>query len=119
MGELISFDTMPGAGRLVPGGLRPAWHPIYESTAAALPAALAARRPGFLLHDSDESYENQMFEFGAAWDRRGGGLVLISVRDHVGALADFAGAHGMRCSSPSSRAIISNSGRVIGIAASD
>ena len=43
-GELVSFDTMPGAGAMVPAGLRIHWQPIYSDAVASLDAVIGIAR---------------------------------------------------------------------------
>jgi hypothetical protein len=95
-GELISFDTMPGVGSLVPDRLRARWSPVYEPSQTALRARLRGRRVGLLTHDSDPSAQHQRLEFGAALEDGADELVLMTVWDAAGALAPFAAEHGLR-----------------------
>jgi hypothetical protein len=95
-GELISFDTMPGVGALVPDRLRARWRPVYEPTETALRACLRGRRVGLLTHDSDPGAQHQRMEFDAARDHAADELVLMTVWDAAGALEPFAAEHDLR-----------------------
>ena len=90
-GELISIDIDDGAGALVEKGLRADWHPIFGSTYDVLKPAIAGRRVGMLIHDSDHTYECERFEFEAALDAPADPIALISDNAHAStALPDLA-----------------------------
>ncbi len=88
-GRLVSIDYVPEggpaflpegrqAGWLVPDGLRGRWDFISGKTSEKLPPLLD--RDGkidIFIHDSEHTYENMLFEYGAAWPHlKEGGLLL-------------------------------------------
>lgn len=76
-GELISFDTNPHAGRLVPDQLRAGWHRVIGNTSDMLAHVLQGRRVGVLFQDTPHTEENQRIEFGAALDHAAPSLMLV------------------------------------------
>lgn len=82
-GRLLSVDVDPSAGWLVDERLREHWEPIYESTFTALPKALEGQEVGMIVHDSDHTYECELFEFQAAVDHAAGRLALVSDNSHA------------------------------------
>jgi hypothetical protein len=82
-GRLVSVDIDPAAGWLVDDSLRARWQPLYESTFTALPEALAGRRVGMLIHDSDHTYECENFEFRQAVEHADGAVALVSDNSHA------------------------------------
>jgi hypothetical protein len=90
-GELISIDIDKGAGTLVESALRADWRPLFGSTYDVLKPAIAGRKVGMLIHDSDHTYECERFEFGAALDSAADSIALISDNAHASsALPDLA-----------------------------
>jgi predicted O-methyltransferase YrrM len=85
-------------GWLVPQGLRDAWHLELGKSSQLLPRLLD--RLGAIdafFHDSEHSYYNMRFEFGAAWPRLSKAGVLISDDvDTNAAFSDFVGGLGLR-----------------------
>lgn len=82
-GTLLSVDVDPAAGWLVDDGLRARWEPVYESTFTALPRLLDGREVGMLVHDSDHTYECELFEFTQAVAHRAPQLTLVSDNAHA------------------------------------
>jgi hypothetical protein len=90
-GELVSIDIDDGAGSLVEKGLRADWRPVFGSTYDVLEPAIAGKKVGMLIHDSEHSYECERFEFGAALDAADDPIALISDNAHAStALPDLA-----------------------------
>jgi hypothetical protein len=90
-GELVSVDTNPGAGWLVPDSLSGRWTRLIGSSYDVLPAALDGRQVGVFVHDSDHSYECEHFELKTALDHAAPSLALITDNAHVtDALKDVA-----------------------------
>jgi methyltransferase family protein len=90
-GELISIDIDDGAGVLVEKALRADWRPVFGSTYDVLKPAIAGRKVGMLIHDSDHTYECERFEFEAALDAAADPIALISDNAHAStALPDLA-----------------------------
>jgi hypothetical protein len=90
-GELISIDIDHGAGVLVENALRADWQPIFGSTYDVLKPAIAGRKVGMLIHDSDHTYECERFEFEAALEAAADPIALISDNAHAStALPDLA-----------------------------
>jgi hypothetical protein len=97
-GELISIDTNPGAGWLVPDSLRGRWRRVIGSSFDELPGALADREVGVFIHDSDHSYECEHFELTTALEHASPSLALITDNAHVTtALQDVAEQAGADC----------------------
>ena len=94
-GRLMSFDLLPGSGRLVSERYRANWELVIGSTFDTLPGALAGRSVGMFVHDSLNTYECEQFEFGVAMKHADARLLLISNRAAVGGLRDVAKAHGL------------------------
>lgn len=82
-GRLMSVDVDPAAGWLVDHRLRSGWEPIYESTFTALPRALDGEEVGMIVHDSDHTYECELFEFETAVAHAAPRLALVSDNSHA------------------------------------
>jgi hypothetical protein len=95
-GRLKSFDIMPGSGWLVSERARSDWELVIGSTFDTLERALDGEQVGLFIHDSQNTYECERFEFGVALDRAAERMVLISNRAPIGGLRDIAAEHGMR-----------------------
>jgi hypothetical protein len=90
-GELISIDISDQTGTLVEKDLRDHWHPVFGSTYDVLGPAVAGRKVGMLIHDSDHTYECERFEFETALATASDPIALISDNAHAtSALPDLA-----------------------------
>jgi hypothetical protein len=76
-GELMSFDTVSGAGGIVREQARRGWHRFVGSTKDLLLPALEGRRVDILFQDTPHTEENQRFEFSAALSHAGPNLLLF------------------------------------------
>jgi Methyltransferase domain len=95
-GTLLSVDVDPAAGWLVDDRLRQRWEPVHESTFTALPRLLRGREVGMLIHDSDHTYDCELFEFTQAIEHRAGQVTLVSDNAHAtSALRDVAAENGV------------------------
>ncbi len=77
------------SGWLVPDDRRDRWTLLLGKSQDLLPGALT---PGvdMFIHDSEHSYENQLFEFRAAWKAlRSGGVLVATDINWSGAFDDF------------------------------
>ncbi len=91
-GELHSIEISRDVGSLVSGMDASRWHLHVGKPRVTLLGVMGKfRQIDLFLHDSDHSYDNMLFEFKAAYDRLGGGGVIVSddVNWH-GAFVDFA-----------------------------
>jgi hypothetical protein len=95
-GRLKSFDIMPGSGWLVGERHRPNWQLTIGSTYDTLEPALEGGEVGVIIHDSENTYESEQFEFGVALRHAADRLLLMTNRAPVGGLRDFAAEHGLR-----------------------
>lgn len=95
-GHLMSFDIMPGSGWLVGERFRPHWELVIGSTLDTLADALAGHEVGLFIHDSQNTYDFERFEFETALRHAADRLVLISNRAPVGGLRDIASERGLR-----------------------
>jgi len=108
-GKLVSVDYVPEggpaflpegrlAGWLVPEELRGRWEFISGRTSEKLPPLLD--RDGeidIFIHDSEHTYENMKFEYGAAWPHlKEGGLLLSDDTGFNPAFGEFAERTGSR-----------------------
>jgi methyltransferase family protein len=82
-GRLVSVDTNPGAGWLVPDSLRGRWTRLVGSSYEQLPSALDGHEVGVFIHDSDHSYECEHFELTTARAHAAPSLALITDNAHV------------------------------------
>jgi hypothetical protein len=95
-GRLISVDVDPTAGWLVHESLRRDWTPVYESTFTALPELLTREQVGMLVHDSDHTYECELFEFQQAVCHPAECIALVSDNAHAtSALRDVCSSLGV------------------------
>jgi hypothetical protein len=95
-GRLISVDVDPTAGWLVHESLRGDWTPVYESTFTALPELLTREQVGMLVHDSDHTYECELFEFQQAVCHPAECIALVSDNAHAtSALRDVCSSLGV------------------------
>jgi Methyltransferase domain len=92
-GELMSFDTDPGAGSFVRGQLRRGWHRYTGSTHELLLPALEGRRVNLLFQDTPHTEANQRFEFLAALSHAAPQLVLVDDSGWAHTLAAIAAEH--------------------------
>lgn len=94
-GELISVDSDPSMGWVVPESLTPRWSKIDGMTSEVLDSALAGRRVGLLVHDTPHTYENAHHEFSVALAHAGSPMVLLdSAGGRTGALQELCRQHG-------------------------
>jgi hypothetical protein len=95
-GKLPSVDVDPAAGWLVEDSLRERWEPVHESTFTALPRLLEGREVGMVIHDSDHTYDCELFEFTQAVDHRAPQITLVSDNAHAtSALRDVCADKGV------------------------
>jgi predicted O-methyltransferase YrrM len=96
-GVLLSFDTDPHAGWLVPESLRGRWRMVVGKTTETLGEALADRAVGMIVHDSDHSYECEHFELTTAIAHAAPEIAVVSDNSHVTtALPDVLTEAGVR-----------------------
>jgi hypothetical protein len=95
-GRLKSFDIMPGSGWLVSDRYRASWELTIGSTYDTLEGALEGEEVGVMIHDSENTYESELFEFGVALRHAADQLLLMTNRAPVGGLRDFAAENGLR-----------------------
>ena len=95
-GHLMSFDTNPTAGWLVPDSLRQLWTPVTGDTKQTLELSLAGKLLDVFVHDSDHALDHERWELQTACRFAAPGAVLISDNSHVSPvlreLADTWGA---------------------------
>jgi hypothetical protein len=95
-GGLISIDTNPSAGWLIPGWLRPYHRLVVGNTDVQLSATLGDRPIDMFIHDSDHRYAHETSEFEAIADLASPGAVLLSDNAHASsAFSDFCDRHGL------------------------
>jgi predicted O-methyltransferase YrrM len=95
-GALLSFDTDPHAGWLVPEPLRSRWRMIVGKTADTLENALTKTAVGMVIHDSEHSYECEYFELSTALTHAAPAIAVVSDNSHVTtALADVLAGFGV------------------------
>lgn len=96
-GRLLSFDILPGAGRLVPGALRARWEPVFEPTPGAIAPALRGRAVGLLVSDAGSDAARERAEYDAALVAPDGPVVLVAgSAQWTDVLADLAADRGVR-----------------------
>lgn len=95
-GRLLSFDLLPGSGRLVPAALRHRWEPVYEGTPGAIVPALRGRTTGLLISDvgTDDTRERAEYETALAHSDRPVVLIAGSAQQSD-VLATLAAEHGV------------------------
>lgn len=76
-GELMSFDSLAGAGSIVREQARQGWRRFVGATHDLLLPALEDRRVDMLFQDTPHTEENQRYEFEAALSHAATKLVLI------------------------------------------
>lgn len=100
-GHLWTFDFNPTAGWATPDALRPWVTLVPGDLRQTLPATLQ-RLPGpvdLMIHDSDHSYDHEMFEFRTVGPHLAKEGVLLTDNGHVTTvLADYSQANGRRYS---------------------
>ena len=95
-GRLISIDVNPDAGWLVPEHLRERWRPVYGSTFDVLEPAVDGAEVGMIVHDSDHTYDCELFEFTTAVEHAAPILALVSDNAHAtSALRDVCASLGI------------------------
>jgi Methyltransferase domain len=77
-GRLISFDTDPFSGWVVPEDLRGGWQPVFASTFDAMESTLAGVEVDLFICDTPPSDEIESFEVGVALRHAAPGIVLIA-----------------------------------------
>lgn len=77
-GRLISFDTDPYSGWVVPEDLRGGWQPVFASTFDAMESALAEVEVDLFICDTPPSDEIESFEVGVALRHAAPRIVLIA-----------------------------------------
>ncbi|MCW3056340.1 MAG: class SAM-dependent methyltransferase [Solirubrobacterales bacterium] len=92
-GELLSFDTDPGAGSIVREHVRRDWHRYVGSTHDLLLPALEGRRVNLLFQDTPHTEENQRFEFSAALSHAAPHLVLVDDSGWAPTLSSISAEH--------------------------
>jgi hypothetical protein len=94
-GELLSVDSDPGAGWLVPGSLHGRWSKLVGISTQVLPAALRDRAVDVFIQDSPHTYENQRAEFSIAIEHAANPVVLVDCGGgRTSALADVCRTYG-------------------------
>lgn len=94
-GRLISADSDPTAGWLVPARLQTRWSKLAGFSTDVLPAALDGQTIGVFIQDSLHTPENQEAEFSLAMAHAGDPLVLVDGGGgQTPALEDICRAHG-------------------------
>jgi hypothetical protein len=93
-GRLISADSDPDAGWLVPPGLRRRWTLLTGVSTDVLPAALEGERVAVWFQDTQHTHENQLAEFGLAIARADLPLILVDPDGgRSSALEELCNAH--------------------------
>jgi predicted O-methyltransferase YrrM len=82
-GRLVSVDVNPQSGWLVDERLRARWTPIFGSTFDVLEAAVAGSEVGMIVHDSEHTYDCELFEFTTALTHAAPTLALVSDNAHA------------------------------------
>jgi len=77
-GRLISFDSDPFSGWVVPERLRGNWQPVFASTFDVLESTLAGEQVDLFVCDTPPEYEIESFEMACAVRHAGERQVLIS-----------------------------------------
>ncbi len=96
-GRLISFDTDPGSGYLVPPDEAGRWTTVFSSTEEALAHTLEGEEVGVFIHDTPRDYERERLESATALAHAAKGAVLLSANGRsTEALPDVAREHGWR-----------------------
>jgi hypothetical protein len=94
-GRLISFDTDPGSGWVVPDTLRGSWAPVFASTFDAFEEQLAGEQIDLFICDTPSDHELESFEMGAALRHAAPGIVLIAGNgDRTSVLPDLVSERG-------------------------
>jgi hypothetical protein len=89
-GQLISFDTDPFSGWVVPEHLRKSWQPIFASTFDALDATLEGREVDLFICDTPPDYEIESFEMRTAMRHASTDITLIAANgDRTTALPEL------------------------------
>jgi hypothetical protein len=95
-GDLLSIDTRPEAGWLIPEILRGHHRVVVGDSKVQLPAAIGDRSVDVFIHDSDHAYAHEAAEFELIGRRVSPGAVLISDNAHAtSAFADYCARHGL------------------------
>jgi Methyltransferase domain len=90
-GRLISFDTDPFSGWMVPERLRRNWQPIFASTFDALDATLEGREVDLIICDTPPDYAIESFEMRTAMRHASRDIALIAGNgDRTTALPELA-----------------------------
>jgi hypothetical protein len=82
-GQLISVDINPQSGWLVADRLRAKWQPVFGSTFDVLDDAVRGLEVGMIVHDSQHTYECELFEFSTAVARAAPTVALVSDNAHA------------------------------------
>jgi hypothetical protein len=77
-GRLISFDSDPFSGWVVPERLRGNWQPVFASTFDVLDATLAGEEVDLFVCDTPPEYEIESFELRCAFTHAAPRAALIS-----------------------------------------
>ncbi len=77
-GELVSFDTMPGAGAMVPASLRDNWLLIHGDATELLDQVIGARQIGLFVCDSFPSAQHITAELEAVLRHRDEEIVAMT-----------------------------------------
>jgi hypothetical protein len=90
-GQLISFDTDPFSGWVVPEHLRERWQPVLASTFDALDVTLEGREVDLFICDTPPNYEIESFEMRTAMRHASKDIALIAANgDRTTALPELA-----------------------------
>lgn len=76
-GELLSIDSDPLAGVVVPDRVAGRWRKVIGMTSDVLMNLVAGREIDMFIQDTPHTYENASFEYGVATSHAGERLILI------------------------------------------
>lgn len=94
-GELVSVDSDPSMGWVVPDYLQARWTKVAGITTEVLETALEGREVGLLIHDTPHTYENAHHEFSVALNHPASPMILLdSSGGRTSALAECSQERG-------------------------
>lgn len=95
-GHLFTLDLDAQSGWLLTGEWKSQLTRILGDTRETLARAISGKMVDLFIHDSNHSYEHEMFEFTTVLPHMGDRAVLISDNAHVSsAMKDFCSQHGL------------------------
>jgi hypothetical protein len=93
--RVLSVDSDPRAGRLVPGHFEHRWERVIGKTQDVLEDAIDGRRIGVFIHDTPHTEAVQRHEFGLAFRNRADTLTIVDgAGGRLPMLAELAARHG-------------------------